>query len=293
MRLAKWLFIILILFSVGPASAVEEGTYTITDTTNFEVNYSGSGVVIPYIAIQSIDPDSVSYISINTDTFNFTTNLSKSLLGVTADYQYQDKITGNITAGSNNWLLIPYMRVYFDFGNPADGVIEGWIYSSNIAGGTTLGSDILVAGPVYPSSEFSFVSDSNVDLYWVGLDADTLELGFGERIEKEVADLIRSVPYLGEYVYQILSIISSIVSTFIILAYISIKNWTFFLVLFESFVFFHAISILQNTRGKSSKLITESFKAIASDNKLLLDFLVNVFTKIIDMFVGAVRMFRG
>lgn len=289
----KWLFIILLFLSMSPISAAEEGTYTVTDISDYSVDYSDVNIAIPYIAIQHIDPASVSYISIDTNTFNFTTNLTASALKVTSNWQYHDKITGNDTAGSNSWLKIPFMRIYFDFGNPAHGVIDGWIYSCNIVGGTTLGSDILVVGPVYPSSEFIMNSDYPVDLYWIGLDADKLDLGFGERLEEGLMDLIRSVPYIGEYVYQVLSIVGSIISAFVILAYISIKNWTFFLVLFESFVFFHATSIMQNKQGKSSALITESFKAIASDNKLLLDLLVNVFTQIINMFVGAVRMFRG
>jgi hypothetical protein len=289
----KWFLIILLFLSMSPVSASTE-SYAADDTAYLEVADIDPDLVIPYILLQGIDPQHVSYLSIDTDTFNFTTNLSVSTLHVTADYQYEDKTTGNITSESDSWFKIPFMKVHFDFGNAAEGMYPGSsVFDSSVRGGSASWPHVLVEGPVYPCTEFTFESDAPVDIRWHTINVDSVDIGFYDGIKTTIGELIQSVPYIGEYVYQVLSIVGSITSAFVILAYISIKNWTFFLVLFESFVFFHATSIMQNKQGKSSALITESFKAIASDNKLLLDLLVNVSTQIINMFVGAVRMFRG
>lgn len=299
MRLTKWLFIILVLFSVGHASAVEEGTYTATDTTYFEVDYNGTDNLIPYLAIQNIIPYDVSYLSVDTDTYNFTANITTTALKITADYVYYDKITGDTTSNITSWFRYnPFIKIYFSFGNPVLPGEDNWIYFNHVMGGTTYGAVELVSGGVYPASQFTIYSDAPVDLMWLGIDEELIygmpgyhdEYIYGTP-DGGVLAAIRLIPYVGEYVYQILTISGSILSAFVTLAYISIKNWTFFLVLFESFVFFHATSIMQNTSGKPSKLITQSFIAIAVDNKLLFDFLVNIFTKIIDMFVGIVRIF--
>lgn len=282
MRLAKWLFIILILFSVGPASAM--------DVINFEDVSNGmfvaaDGSVFSMVQINNVNPEYVSHFIIDSNTYTFEANITY-LNGISSQVNtsFYSKITENTSTYSEIWYHVLFFDdLYFVLGSgnyDLEGSVSGGVRVSHSI------SDEIVFAPV----DFSIVSDHPVDirLYEVLIeDTDPII------ISNEILELIRKIPFVGEYIYQILSIVGSVVSAFVILAYISIKNWTFFLVLFESFVFFHATSILQNTRGKSSKSITESFKAIASDNKLLLDFLVNVFTKIIDMFIGAVRMFRG
>lgn len=282
MRLAKWLFIILILFSVGHASAMDVIN---VEGFSYGVFAAADNSVYTMIQINNVDPEYVSHFIIDSNTYTFEANITY-LSGVSSQVNtsFYSKITENTSTYSEIWYhVLPFDDLYFVLGSgnyDLEGSVSGGVRVSRSI------SDEVVFAP----ENFSIVSDHPVDLrLYEVLIEDTGPI----IISDEILDLVRKIPFVGEYVYQILSIVRSIVSAFVILAYISIKNWTFFLVLFESFVFFHATSIMQNTSGKPSKLITESFIAIASDNKLLLDFLVNVFTQIINMFVGAVRMFRG
>jgi hypothetical protein len=104
-----------------------------------------------------------------------------------------------------------------------------------VFGGMIVGhllSDEVVFAPGY----FSIVSNHPVDVRFKELRIEDAGSIF---LPHNLFELIKDVPYIGEYIYQILNIVGSITSAFVILAYISIKNWTFFFVLFESFVFFH------------------------------------------------------
>lgn len=281
--LLKWLFTIsMLLLCVAPVSAIDVSIIEDISSGNFTAD---EGYVYSWISVVNVDPRYVSNFTLDSETYTFEVNITY-LNSYSSDVStsFYSKVTGNTSTFHEKWYHILFISdLYFELGSQGRD-LQGMVFGGMIVG--HLLSDEVVFAPGY----FSIVSNHPIDVRFKEL---RIEDAGSILLPHNLFELIRDVPYIGEHIYQVLSIVGSITSAFVILAYISIKNWTFFLVLFESFVFFHATSIMQNKQGKSSALITESFKAIASDNKLLLDLLVNVFTQIINMFVGAVRMFRG
>ena len=279
----KWLFTIsILLLCVAPVSAIDVSIIEDISSGNFTAD---EGYVYSWISVVNVDPRYVSNFTLDSETYTFEVNITYlNSYSSEVSTSFYSKVTGNTSTFHEKWYHILFISdLFFELGSKGRD-LQGMVFGGMIVG--HLLSDEVVFAPGY----FNIVSNHPVDVRFKELRIEDAGSIF---LPHNLFELIKDVPYIGEYIYQILNIVGSITSAFVIFAYISIKNWTFFLVLFESFVFFHATSIMQNKQGKSSALITESFKAIASDNKLLLDLLVNVFTQIINMFVGAVRMFRG
>jgi len=279
----KWLFTIsILLLCVSPVSAMEVFNIKDVSSGNFT---AGDDCVYTAIYILNADPELVSHFIVDSDTYTFEANITYlNSFSSEISTSFYSKMTGNTSTYNETWYHILFFDdLYFELGSgnyDIQGTVHGGVRVSRLL------SDEIVFAP----KSFSIISDHPVDVRFYEAHSDDLD---PIDLSGTLFELIKEVPFIGEYIYQILSIIRAIISTFIIFACILLKNWSLFFVLFESFVFFHATSIAQNKRGKSSALITESFKVIASDNKLLLDLLVSVFTQIINMFVGAVRMFRG
>jgi len=277
------LFVLCLLLCVVPVSAM--------DVVDVEAISSGEFVadddsVYSLVIVRNVDPQCVSNFTLDSETYSFEVNITYlNYFSSDVDTSFYSKVSGNTSTYSDTWYhILPFDNLYFELGSgnyDLQGLVTGGVRVSRLL------SDELVFAP----GNFSIVSDFPVDIRFYEIAYD--ETGAVD-LSGVIIELIAEIPVVGVYIADVLLIVKSVTSAFLTLAVVCITNWAFFLVLFETMVFFHATSVLQKKeRKKSSEAITASFMAIGSDNKMLFDFLVNVFTKIIDMFTGAVRMFRG
>lgn len=270
--------IIALLLLAIPASATET---LITGTDSYN-GVAAQGYVYSLIKIQNIDIDSVSSLSLDSPTYSLNATFSNvTSLSCMVHASFYNKITGNTSYYSDTWYH------YFSLFDPYFSIGQKSYTTGFVTGGVGSGSQYFYLPDVvsYAPANFTFSSDGSVDLELYTISSDE-EAGFV--FTGVILDIIEKVPIIGPYIANALSISGSIVSSFFTIAVFAIKNWAILLMTFETFVLLRAIVILQR-KGKQSRKISRALSSIASDNRLMLEFVISTTTKIIELVYSAIR----
>lgn len=290
----KYILIVwILLLSISPCSASwydsiitdEITSYNVDDVTYFSVDYAGEDQLVSWIVLDGINPADVSNITVTTDTYDVNISINGTMF-VDVDVDLQDKVNGTSYSYSDTWFrLNPFDDLQFYIGSSAGA------YTGDVRGGVT-NIKTLFEHEIQNSQGFVLQSDDPIDLEYMVASFDFAD---GEiSMSSFLLELVGKIPILGEYIIQVIEVVAAIMNAFFVAAVVFFTNWTFFLVVFETFVLMHATSILQKKSSQpSSHRITESVTAIASDQVILFTFLISATTAIIGMFTGAVRMIRG
>lgn len=287
------LLLCVLIISISSASAfgeiqIETGeydTYSVDDVTYYHVDYEDENALVSWIVLENINPAYVSNIDISSDTYTINISMSGTFM-VDVDVDLYDHVSDTAYNYSDSWLRInPLDDLQFYIGSAGGG------YTGDVRGGVTV-IHTLFDTQIYNGNGFILQSDSNIDLTYV---RSSYEFADGDTESTFLLyDIIKAIPILGDHIVTVIEIIVSVMTAFYVGAYIILINWTFFLVVFETFVLMHATSLMQAKSSQPSSVkISKAFKAIASDHVGLFTFIVTIYTAIINMFTGAVRMIRG
>lgn len=287
------LLLCILIFSIPIASAfgeipIETGeydTYSIDDVTYYHIDYTDENAIVSWIVLDNINPAYVSNINVSSDTYTVNISLSGTFM-VDVDVDLYDHVNDTAYNYSGSWLRInPFDDLQFYIGSAAGG------YTGDIRGGVTV-IHTLFDTQIYNGNGFTLQSDSNIDLTYV---RSSYEFADGDTESTFLLyDIISAIPILGDHIVTVIEIVVSVMTAFYVAAYVILINWTFFLVVFETFVLMHATSIMQARSSQPSSVkMSKAFKAIASDHVSMFSFVVTIYTAIINMFTGAVRMIRG
>ena len=288
------LLICVLIFSIPTASAnfgeinIETGeydTYSVDDVSYYHVDYEEENALVSWIVLDNINPAHVSHINVSTDTYTVNITMSGAFM-VDVDVYLYDHVNDTAYNYSDTWLRInPFDDLQFYIGSAGGG------YTGDVRGGVTI-IHTLFDAQIYADTGFTLQSDSNIDLTYV---RSSYEFADGDTESTFLLyDIIGAIPILGDHIVTVIEIIVSVMTAFYVAAYVILINWTFFLVVFETFVLMHATSIMQASSSQPASVkMSKSFKAIASDHVAMLTFIVMMYTAIIGMFTSAVRMVRG
>ena len=288
------LLLCILIISIPSASAtfgeiqIETGeydTYSVDAVTYYHVDYEDENALVSWIVLENINPAYVSNINVSSDTYTINISLSGTFM-VDVDVDLYDHVNDTAYNYSDSWLRInPLDDLQFYIGSAGGG------YTGDVRGGVTV-IHTLFDTQIYNGNGFILQSDSNIDLTYV---RSSYEFADGDSESTFLLyDLIGAIPILGDHIVTVIEIVVSIMTAFYVAAYMILVNWSFFLVIFETFVLMHATSIMQAKSSQPSSVkISKAFKAIASDHVAMFTFIVTIYTAIINMFTGAVRMIRG
>lgn len=269
--------IIALLLLAIPASAYETSLVTGTDSYN---GVAGEGYVYSLIYVQNIDLNSVSSLNLDSSTYSLNaafTNVTS--LSCTVDTSFYNKMTGNTSYYSETWYHFSLFDAYFIIGS------ESYTTGTIIGGIDSVRYYYLAEGVSYAPSNFTFSSDGPVDLELYTISGDENP---GFVFTDAILNIIEKVPIVGQHLADALSISGSMLSSFFTIALFAVKNWAILLMTFETFVLLRAIVILQR-KGKQSRKISRALSSIAADNKKMIEFVVNVSTKILELVYSAIK----
>jgi hypothetical protein len=113
------------------------------------------------------------------------------------------------------------------------------------------------------------------------------ETATSDAIEKIINEL-RGIPFIGDILADSMMSLKLIFEVFLALVLFAITGWAILFLLFETFVLAHAIAAMKMSGGGIVG-VTSVFTVIASDNYIMIMFVVNLFTKMFTLLVDLAR----
>jgi hypothetical protein len=113
------------------------------------------------------------------------------------------------------------------------------------------------------------------------------ETAASDTIEKMLNEL-RGIPLIGDILADSMLSLKLIFEIFLALVLFAITGWAILFLLFETFVLAHAIAAMKMSGGGIVG-VTSVFTVIASDNYIMIMFVVNLFTKMFTLLVDLAR----
>lgn len=275
MRIA--VLLLALFLCACPAGAME--VVDVEDVTSCEF-YLDDGYVYTMIIVQGVDPERVSEFIVNSETYILEVNITHlNYYSSVVDASFYDRVSGNSSEYSETWYhILPIDTMYFQIGS------GNYLFEGTVTGGVRV-SRLLSDEIVFAPSNFTFSSDSPVNLRLFEM---AVEESGSISLTDTFFSIIGGVPYVGPYIVDTLRITSAVVSTFFTTCWLVIENWAVLLLAFETFVLLRAITILQG-RGKHSKKLSKAIVSIVSDNRVLFEFLINAFSRILELVFSAVK----
>ena len=294
--MAKIVLGLLLFFfiSLNIASADDIlGIHTIEDVTNYnsstEYQLSDYGYVIPQSVVYEIDTSETTTLDVNTDTWNVsivateidfdTTRITISITNHTGDTSsetkdlYHLKMFGNTPAIE----ILFSAEGYYDTGVTVNTGWLLWEYEF---------SDVML----YPSTWIAIVSDGPVSLEYK-IVTMTAAIEKAEEGFHPILAAIRAIPIVGDMLADVVISIGVIINVFIGVVFFAITGWAILFLLFETFVCAHGIAVMKAAGGGIAG-ITGVFAVIASDNYIMIMFVINAVTKMFTMLIDLAKMLR-
>jgi len=290
-KVIKLLLVILILFlSIGIASADDIlGTHRIEDVTYYnssdEYPIEDYGYLIPQSILFDVYTDEVSTINVTTDTWTAemvfteidwdTTRLTINITNYTGDTTSETQDLYHLKLFTTPAIEILFSAEgYYDTGVTVN---TGWALFEYEY------TDVML----YPSTWIALESDGPVSLEYristVEEVQDKIDEGYHPML-----GLIRTIPVVGDILADSLVAIGVIITVFVSVVLFAITGWAILFLLFETFVLAHAIAAMKMSGGGIVG-VTAVFTVIASDNYIMIMFVVNLFTKMFTLLVDLAR----
>ena len=269
------------------------GIHTIEDVTNYnssaEYLLSDYGYVIPQSVVYEIDTSETTTLDVKTDTWNVsiiateidfdTTRITISITNHTGNTSSETKDLYHLKVFGNT----PSIEIlfsaegYYDTGVTVN---TGWILWEYEF------SDVML----YPSTWIAIASDGPVSLeYKIVTMTDAIEKA--EEGFHPLLAIIRGIPIVGDLLADSIITIGTIMGVFISVVLFAITGWAILFLLFETFVCAHGIAVMKAAGGGIAG-ITGVFAVIASDNYIMIMFVINSFTKMFTLLIDLVKALR-
>lgn len=113
------------------------------------------------------------------------------------------------------------------------------------------------------------------------------EIAASDEVEK-IINLLRGIPFVGDILADSMLSLKLIFEVFLALVLFAITGWAILFLLFETFVLAHAIAAMKMSGGGIVGVVGV-FSVIASDNYIMIMFVVNLFTKMFTLLVDLAR----
>jgi hypothetical protein len=290
-KVIKSLLVIFIFFlSIGIANAEDIlGIHTIEDVTYYnssdEYPIEDYGYLIPQSILFDIYTDEVSTINVTTDTWTVemvfteidtdTTRLTVNITNYTGDTTSETQDLYHLKLFTTPAIEVLFSAEgYYDTGVTVN---TGWALFEYEY------TDVML----YPSTWIAFESDGPVSLeYRISTVEDVQEKA--DEGYHPMLSLIRTIPVVGDLLADSIVSIGIVISVFISVVLFAITGWAILFLLFETFVLAHAIAAMKLSGGGIVG-VTAVFTVIASDNYIMIMFVVNLFTKMFTLLVDLAR----
>jgi len=287
----KLLLVISILFlSMGIANAEDVlGTHRVEDVTSYnsstEYPIEDYGYLIPQSILFDVYTDEVSTINVTTDTWTAelvfteidwdTTRLTINITNYTGDTTSETQDLYHLKLFTTPAIEILFSAEgYYDTGVTVN---TGWALFEYEY------TDVML----YPSTWIAFESDGPVSLEYRISTVQEVQ----EKIDEgyhPMLSLIRTIPVVGDILADSIVSIGVIITVFVSVVLFAITGWAILFLLFETFVLAHAIAAMKMSGGGIVG-VTAVFTVIASDNYIMIMFVVNLFTKMFTLLVDLAR----
>jgi len=139
-----------------------------------------------------------------------------------------------------------------------------------------------------PPTWIAIESNNFVSVEYNVVTAAEAEAEAGEDDVDKVIDYLRYIPWVGDILADSMLSIKLIFEVFLTLVLFSITGWAILFLLFETFVLAHAIAAMKMSGGGIVG-VTAVFTVIASDNYIMIMFVVNLFTRMFTLLVDLAR----
>ena len=290
-KVIKLLSVLLIFFlSIGIANAEDIlGIHTIKDVTYYnssdEYPIEDYGYLIPQSILFDVYTDEVSTINVTTDTWTAemvfteidwdTTRLTINITNYTGDTTSETQDLYHLKLFTTPAIEILFSAEgYYDTGVTVN---TGWALFEYEY------TDVML----YPSTWIALEADGPVSLEYRISTVQEVQ----EKIDEgyhPMLSLIRTIPVVGDLLADSIVSIGIVISVFISVVLFAITGWAILFLLFETFVIAHAIAAMKMSGGGIVG-VTAVFTVIASDNYIMIMFVVNLFTKMFTLLVDLAR----
>lgn len=290
-KIVKLLSILLIFFlSIGIANAEDIlGIHTIEDVTYYnssdEYPIEDYGYLIPQSILFDVYTDDVSTINVTTDTWTAemvfteidfdTTRLTINITNYTGDTTSETQDLYHLKLFTTPAIEILFSAEgYYDTGVTVN---TGWALFEYEY------TDVML----YPSTWIALEADGPVSLEYRISTVTEVQ----EKIDEgyhPMLSLIRTIPVVGDILADSLVAIEVVITVFVSLVLFAITGWAILFLLFETFVLAHAIAAMKMSGGGIIGVVGV-FSVIASDNYIMVTFVVNMFTKMFTLLVDLAR----
>ena len=142
-----------------------------------------------------------------------------------------------------------------------------------------------------PPIQFHITSDGPITVRYEVTTMDEVYDRRDRSIAESALALLAKIPYVGQPLALSIEAIGTIMSVFISVVFFAITGWAILFLLFETFVCAHGIAVMKATGGGIAG-ITGVFAVIASDNYIMIMFVINSFTKMFTLLIDLVKALR-
>jgi hypothetical protein len=311
-----FLFLLVWFCSVAHAETLTTpdeliGWHELPEVTDLSTGYlNDSGLGIARVFLLEIKSGEVSEIFVDTDTYSVEVYISEP-----------DSVTTSITINTTNYTgaTVSDTHSFYHFkagplstpiyvlvGQPpltwgvhSQGVVAKTYEevdliinpAASLPASFALGWDVYYDGYLEPPMQFHITSDGPITVRYEVLPMDEIH----ERRDNSIADfalsLLAKVPYVGKPLALSIEAIGTVMSAFIALVFFVITGWAIMFLLFETFVCAHAISVMKAAGGGMAGILGV-FTVIASDNFIMIGFVVDLFTKMFSLLIDLVKALR-
>lgn len=315
-KIVYLLLAFVFLLSINTVSAVEPheliGWHERVEVTDVSTGFlNDSNLGIARIFLLEIQSGVVTDINIDTDSYTIQIDISEP------DYK-----TTTMTINTTNYSGVSietthsfyHLKVgtltspiYILVGQPP---LEWGVQSQGVVAKTYREIDLLAANPlidmpaffafgwdVYddrflePPIQFHITSDGPITVRY---EVQTMEEIY-DRKDRSIAEyglaLLAKIPYVGPPLALSVEAIGTIMVVFISVVFFAITGWAILFLLFETLVLAHGIAVMKMTGGGVVGVVGV-FSVIASDNYIMIMFVVNLFTRMFSLLIDLVKAIR-
>lgn len=280
----------------------------VTELSTGFLNDSGLGVA--QIFLFEIISGEVTEILVDTDTYSVDIDITEPSAITTQMTINTTNFTGVSTETTHTFYHVKAgplsTPIYVLIGTPP---VEWGIHSQGVVGKTYAELNLgTVAGPLAPEipvnfafgwdtyydgwleppGQFYITSDGPITVRYEVQSFDEIY----ERRDRGLAGYILSVinraPYVGRPLVLSIEAIGTIMTAFIALFFFVITGWAVLFLLFETFVLAHGVATMKAAGGGIAGIFGV-FAVIATDNYIMLTFVVDVITKMFTLLIDSVK----
>ncbi len=283
------IFIVLVFMClVCPASADDTDEWiTVEGVSDYTYTTDGSDTSVAAIRVMDMGTD--TSFTLQTQSSILEVDYSTSYLAF-VDYQikYTDTLNQSVTWYNGTFFNNPLVSKYVSLDSQGGGITHGTFIGS--LGALEIKGSSILRVTVAPPVSFSFSSNEDVTLqYYVMHDEDLMQsMSFTENLAAKAIAGIALIPFVGTYLVQGLTITGGVMALFIRIATIVIGSSVILFLAAEMFILMRATVVAQRSK-QATKRISNSIQSIIDDNAALIRFVIDAFTKLLELLYSAVR----